>query len=301
MRSSSNNGKAPSVDGNGGKSNQWTQLHLLLLVTRESGHQTEKQKKIEYKGGEKETFKLTLSVKWVLRWNVCSVRLKILIMEAAAVPSRIVLMGTSKISLNERFSQIPAPKLRHSVTPIRSYNGGNTEHSYREPLISRRPLYIGDIELPNEYDAIEEDSIEATANYVEQVRIIPKHKLGIYQSPRFARIPVRNRISFPHWHSRFNYGFVRKVNIDRPRPFGSLRYASRNTRFTRNGFSRILWRSNTILPRNRAFHGRFIGNLSNSNFSRAKRSVITKEELDKELDEYMKKGKHPQIDVSDLK
>uniref|UniRef100_A0A0R3RPQ2 FoP_duplication domain-containing protein n=1 Tax=Elaeophora elaphi TaxID=1147741 RepID=A0A0R3RPQ2_9BILA len=226
-------------------------------------------------------------------------------MEAASVPSRIVLMGTSKISLNERFSQVPVPKLRHNVTQIRSYNSGNAEQSYREPLVTRRPLYIGDIELPNVYDTVEEDGIEATANYLEQVRIIPKPKLGIYQSPRFARIPIRNRISFPHWRNRFNYGFVRKINIDRPRPFGSLRYASRNTRFTRNGFSRILWRSNTVLPRNRAFHGRgdrFTGgNLSSSNFSRSKRSVVTREELDKELDEYMKKGKHPQIDVSDLK
>lgn len=42
-------------------------------------------------------------------------------------------------------------------------------------------------------------------------------------------------------------------------------------------------------------------NLANRNFSRAKRPAVTKEELDKELDEYMKKGKHPQIDVSDLK
>ncbi|VDK67172.1 unnamed protein product [Litomosoides sigmodontis] len=241
----------------------------------------------------------------ILHRNVCSVRLRVLIMEAAAVPSRIVLMGTSKISLNERFSQVPVPKLRHGVAPIRSYNGGNIEQSYRGPLVSRRPLYISDIELPNDYDTVEEDNMEATANYVEQVRIIPKCKLGIYQTPRFARIPVRNRISFPHWRNRFNYGFVRKMNIDRPRPFGSLRYASRNTRFTRNGFSRILWRSNTVLPRNHPFHGRggrFIGsNLFSSNYSRAKRSVVTKEELDKELDEYMKKGKHPQIDVSDLK
>lgn len=60
-----------------------------------------------------------------------------------------------------------------------------------------------------------------------------------------------------------------------------------------------------MLPRSRAFYGQggyFIGgNLSSSNFTRAKRSVVTREELDKELDEYMKKGKHPQIDVSDLK
>ncbi|KAM3720767.1 Phosphatidylinositol-3-phosphatase SAC1 [Dirofilaria immitis] len=223
-------------------------------------------------------------------------------MEAASVPSRIVLMGTSKISLNERFSQVPMPKLRHSIAPIKNYISSNTEQSYREPIISRRPLYIND--LPNDYDAVEEDSIEAATNYVEQVRIIPKRKLKFYQGPSFARIPVRNRISFPHWHNRFNYGFVRKINMDRPRPFGSLRYASRNTRFTRNGFSRKPWRSNTVLPRNRAFRGRdgrFIGNLSSSSFSRIKRSVVTKEELDKELDEYMKKGKHPQIDVSDLK
>ncbi|KAL3998209.1 C-terminal duplication domain of Friend of PRMT1 family protein [Acanthocheilonema viteae] len=245
-----------------------------------------------------------LAARVILRWNICSIRLRVLIMEAASIPSRIVLMGTSKISLNERFSQVAVPKLRHSITPIRSYNG-NTEQSYPESLLSRRPLYIGDIELPNDYDAVEEDDIDATANYVEQVRIVPKRKLGIYQSSRFARIPVRNRISFPHWHNRFNYGFVRKINIDRPRPFGSLRYASRNTRFMRNGFNRILWRSNTVLPRNHTFYGRggrFIGgNLSSSNFNRAKRSAVTKEELDKELDEYMKKGKHPQIDVSDLK
>uniref|UniRef100_A0A8R1XLX5 FoP_duplication domain-containing protein n=2 Tax=Onchocerca TaxID=6281 RepID=A0A8R1XLX5_ONCVO len=228
-----------------------------------------------------------------------------MIMEAASIPSRIVLMGTSKISLNERFSQIPVPKLRHSIAPIRSYNSDNIEQTYHEPIVTRRPLYIDDIELPNEYDAIEEDGIESPTNYVEQVRIIPKRKLGIYQSHPFARIPVRNRISFPQWQNKFNYGFVRKISIDRPRPFGSLRYASRNTRFARNGFSRVLWRSNTILSRNRAFHGRggrFIGgNLSSSHFNRAKRSVVTREELDKELDEYMKKGKHPQIDVSDLK
>lgn len=46
-----------------------------------------------------------------------------------------------------RFSQVPVPKLRHGVAPIRSYNGGNTEQSYRGPLVSRRPLYIGDIEV----------------------------------------------------------------------------------------------------------------------------------------------------------
>ncbi|VIO96298.1 Uncharacterized protein BM_BM12867 [Brugia malayi] len=224
-------------------------------------------------------------------------------METASVPSRIVLMGTSKISLNERFSQIPVPKLRHSVVPIRSYN--SIEQSYREPILNRRPLYIDDVELSNDYDEIGEDNIEAATNYVEQVRVIPKRKLGVYPSPRFARIPVRNRITFPHWRNRFNYGLVRKVNVDRPRPFGSLRYASRNTRFARNGFSRTLWRPNTVLPRNHAFYGRggrfFSGSLSSSNSSRTKRSVVTREELDKELDEYMKKGKHPQIDVSDLK
>uniref|UniRef100_A0A915PLJ2 Chromatin target of PRMT1 protein C-terminal domain-containing protein n=1 Tax=Setaria digitata TaxID=48799 RepID=A0A915PLJ2_9BILA len=239
-----------------------------------------------------------------LHWNICVVRLEVLIMEAASVPSRIVLMGTSKISLNERFSQVPMPKLRHGITQVRSYSSGGAEQSYREPVVNRRPLYVDDIELSNDLDAVD-DSLEATTNYIEQVRIVPKRKLGIYQNPRFSRIPVRNRISFPQWRNRLNFGFVRKINIDRPRPFGSLRYASRNTRFTRNGFSRILWRTNNIPPRSRAFHGRggrFIGgNLSSGSFNRAKRPVITREELDKELDEYMKKGKHPQIDVSDLK
>ncbi|VDO16841.1 unnamed protein product [Brugia timori] len=70
---------------------------------------------------------------------------RVLVMETASVPSRIVLMGTSKISLNERFSQIPVPKLRHSVVPIRSYN--SIEQSYREPILNRRPLYIDDVEV----------------------------------------------------------------------------------------------------------------------------------------------------------
>ncbi|VDP15967.1 unnamed protein product [Onchocerca flexuosa] len=151
----------------------------------------------------------------VLVKNVCSVGSRVLIMEAASIPSRIVLMGTSKISLNERFSQIPVPKLRHNIAPIRSYNSDNIEQTYHEPIVTRRPLYIDDVELPNEYDAVEEDGMETATNYVEQIRIIPKRKLGIYQNHPFTRIPVRNRISFPHWQNKFNYGFVRKISTDR--------------------------------------------------------------------------------------
>lgn len=88
-------------------------------------------------------------------------------------------------------------------------------------------------QLPNDYDAMEAGIIAAKENYVEQFHVISKRKLGIYQTPRFSRIPVRNRISFPQWRNKFNYGFVRKVNLDRydsvwlPKVGGS-KYLSKN-------------------------------------------------------------------------
>ncbi|VDN03687.1 unnamed protein product [Thelazia callipaeda] len=217
-------------------------------------------------------------------------------MDGTSIPSRIVLMGTSKMSLNERFSQVSFPKVRQSVASVKNYNNGNLESGYRELIVNQSPVYVGGLELQDEYDVVEDD-IGATTNYVEQVRIIPRRKLAVYQNPHLDRIPIQNRISYPLWRSKFGTGFVRKTDIDRPRPFGSLRYASKNTRFIRNNMNQTLWRQNTSVSRNfRGPGGRFASN----GFYRTKRSV-TREELDKELEEYMKKGKHPQIDVSDLK
>lgn len=89
----------------------------------------------------------------------------------------------------------------------------------------------------------------------------------------------------------------------RPRPFGSLRFASKNTRFTVNGFNNTFWRPRSVLARNWTFRARgkrFLGR-GFPKFIRNRRPTVTREELDRELEEYMKKGKHPQIDVSDLK
>lgn len=198
---------------------------------------------------------------------------------------------------------MPVHTVRHNVAAVRSYSSAGSEVSYREPLVARRPLYVDDYDLQDEYDAVDND-LEATTNYIEEVRVVPRRKFSQYQTnPRFARIPVRNRISFPVWRNRFAGSFMRKINIDRPRPFGSLRYASRNTRFIRNGFSNTFWRSRNMMPQGRSFlarRGRFAGDTSTNRFNRTRRPAVTKEELDKELDEYMKKGKHPQIDVSDL-
>ncbi|VDN29109.1 unnamed protein product [Gongylonema pulchrum] len=133
--------------------------------------------------------------------------------------------------------------------------------------------------MAEDYD---DDDLEDGTEYV---RIVPQPR-GLLMPRRRtrARIPVHSRIS--------------------PRAFGSLRYSNRNTRFVRNSSSGSsnLWRPRSMIARNRA--PRYRNNRSfrwiAPQFSN-KRATITREELDRDLEEYMKKGKHPPIDVSDLK
>ncbi|VDN24137.1 unnamed protein product [Gongylonema pulchrum] len=154
--------------------------------------------------------------------------------------------------------------------------------------------------LAEDYD--DDDDLEDGTEYV---RIVPQPRgLLVPRRRTRARIPVHSRISYPVWRSRFSGGFIRRIDVGRPRAFGSLRYSNRNTRFVRNSSSGSsnLWRPRSMIARNRA--PRYRNNRSfrwiAPQFSN-KRATITREELDRDLEEYMKKGKHPPIDVSDLK
>lgn len=127
----------------------------------------------------------------------------------------------------------------------------------------------------------------------------------------YMKMPLRNRVSFPPFSNRGNntffrsHGFVQKTNYfvqRKQRPFGSIMYTNENTRYNGNVYNKRLnkgsfgkWNKNDGVYRGR-------GKVARGGFvaRRIKRPVITREELDRELDEYMKKSKHPHIDVSDL-
>lgn len=208
------------------------------------------------------------------------------------MPSRIVLMGTSKMSLHDRFSKISRAArtgpVRNQVTVYHS-----AEHDYRDK--EPKPVILDD---KNEYlytdDVINDE-------YSLRYRIVRPRQ-------RFVHLPssLRNRVNFPPHRQNGSYpatprGVNRRTFLSKPKP-RVFRQITSNGNIQSNRFIKSNFYTGGFKPsRNlKAGRGRGVRNRGNFNASRFKREPVTHEDLDKELDAYMKKGKHPHIDVSDL-
>ncbi|MFH4976179.1 hypothetical protein AB6A40_002888 [Gnathostoma spinigerum] len=220
--------------------------------------------------------------------------------------SRIVIVGTSKMTLNERFSKLPPPRIPRLSVATPQYR--RAALNYNEPFVSARSDAVDSYEddLLLQDDDIADDGVE----YIPQYRVIPRRPRG--KLAYSTRTPVRERISYsvlrrsPYVSSR---GYVLKNSFTRGQRYSNGTIRMRTSRQIRqpsygNVAKFSVRRQNGLRGKretvfvNRGRGGR--GVRSGTNMRNAKRKPVSKEQLDKELDEYMKKGKHPPIDVSDL-
>ncbi|VDD97079.1 unnamed protein product [Enterobius vermicularis] len=185
-------------------------------------------------------------------------------------------------------------KISHAAraAPVRKQINSfrNVEHDYREDpkavmVVDSNDYVYGD---------------EVIDDYPMRYRLVRPRQ-------RFVHLPLslRNRVNFPARRQNGTYfpasrGINRRAFFLKPRPrvFRPIGAGAnvQNNRFSKNfyvGASKSL-RSQS------SGRGRGVRNRGNFNSNRFKREPVTHEDLDKELDAYMKKGKHPQIDVSDL-
>ncbi|KHN88532.1 hypothetical protein Tcan_16491 [Toxocara canis] len=212
------------------------------------------------------------------------------------IPARIILMGTSKISLNERFSKLPVGARRRppagTVTGYRS-----ADHDYREPGVERSPT----VDFKNG-TAVDEDELLG-------VRFLPRFggSTTVARAPRsylqsFVPLKLRDRVKFPVKRNYLTFaptrGYIRRGSYNGSRPFGLSR-SMKNMRFKQNGFNSAFkserYSNRGISRGTSGARGR-----GRAGFAFPRRQPITREQLDRELDAYMKRSKHPKIDVSDL-
>uniref|UniRef100_A0A0N5A811 FoP_duplication domain-containing protein n=1 Tax=Syphacia muris TaxID=451379 RepID=A0A0N5A811_9BILA len=214
------------------------------------------------------------------------------------VPSRIVLMGTSKMSLHDRFSKISRPKL---AVESHLTNYLSADHDYREGQKVKPLVYDENLQdlIPAEY-IYPDDLLDENQDPVEYRMVRPRQ--------RYVRLSssLRNRVNFPvRRSSTFYYplstGINRKALFLKPKSWKFLA-VNGNVDVQSNGRNGKFNQSNSgFRPKRNMNFGRGKRFRSRRNEgNKFKREPVTREKLDKELDDYMKKGKHPQIDVSDL-
>uniref|UniRef100_A0A0M3I387 FoP_duplication domain-containing protein n=1 Tax=Ascaris lumbricoides TaxID=6252 RepID=A0A0M3I387_ASCLU len=221
------------------------------------------------------------------------------------IPPRIILMGTSKISLNERFSKLPvSPRRRPTAATVTSYR--SADHDYREPEVVE---YSPDLEF--KFTFWLQSSAVADEDDLLGVRFVPRYSgvRTIHRSPRsywqpYVPLKLRNRVKFPLSRNYVAFpptrAYIRRGTFNGSRTLGLARPV-RSLRFKQDGFNSTLkgGRFNNRgaarglsvpVPRGRDGVG----------FAFRRRQQISREQLDRELDAYMKRSKHPKIDVSDL-
>uniref|UniRef100_A0A915C046 Chromatin target of PRMT1 protein C-terminal domain-containing protein n=1 Tax=Parascaris univalens TaxID=6257 RepID=A0A915C046_PARUN len=213
------------------------------------------------------------------------------------IPPRIILMGTSKISLNERFSKLPvSPRRRPAAATVTSYR--SADHDYREPEVVE---YSPDLEFKN--------SAVADGDDLLGVRFVPRYSgvRTIHRSPRaywqpYVPLKLRNRIKFPLPRNYVAFppsrAYIRRSTFNGSRSLGLARPV-RSLRFKQEGFSTAL-KGGRFNNRGTARGLSVARGRDGVGFAFRRRQQISREQLDRELDAYMKRSKHPKIDVSDL-
>ncbi|CAL2029925.1 unnamed protein product [Caenorhabditis brenneri] len=177
-------------------------------------------------------------------------------MTAKRVPSKIVIAGNSKMSLNERFSSIPKPRPRTSAMKAQHVSQVRRVH-------------------PRQY----EEHIE----YVPTT-VIRRPRPVVHQRV----IPLQNRVSFvkPVPVQRFHQ---RNTFVQRNPQFQNNFRKPFRPNFNHQGQNRKLFHNNNRFNNQNGFQGR-------KSFPTVpkKKSLA---ELDRELEDYMRKPKHTPITI----
>ncbi|CAJ0961359.1 unnamed protein product, partial [Mesorhabditis belari] len=204
------------------------------------------------------------------------------------VPSRIVVMGTSVLSLNDRFANLNEPieadTMEQSRGPVQKTIHVNSAVLKGQQYKKRTQVAYGD--LTDDMGA-EDEVVE----YVEEVRY-PQTRRGIAigRSRNIRYLPTRQRETI-----------AERVSLDRPIgnrvSFGTRPpYSHQNHFRTSHG---MITKSYSNSHGQNQFHQRVRGrgNTTRGNFQNKSdaQPKKTAEELDREMDEYMKKEKHPKI------
>ncbi|CAD6184490.1 unnamed protein product [Caenorhabditis auriculariae] len=192
------------------------------------------------------------------------------------VPAKVVIVGTSTISLNERFSTLPAPKRQ-----VAALQGSIQRPTYSRQIRRPREDYNFE-EFVEEYDPAEppvsyrrpiripRQPLQSRLSYVPQVIYVPQQQLYRGRNPRF----------------RGTSAFSSRGSHNHQRRFNNYRGNSLPRTFRGTSFKRGTQRGNSYQNN---------GNFQNNQYkAQSKKSV---QELDRELDEYMRKPKHTPITI----
>ncbi|VDK41787.1 unnamed protein product [Anisakis simplex] len=216
------------------------------------------------------------------------------------IPARIILMGTSKITLDERFSKLPKSLCRHTikVSPV-GYR--SADHDYRD---SDDVEYSSDLDYKNGTAMDEEEfsNFRFVPRYTARTPLSISRPVRSYWRPLMP-LNLRDRIKFP---TRRNYpsftsarGFLRRGAYSRSNTFLMSR-PLKDIRPKQIGFNNTSFKSDQYAKSGAPRGVRGVRGRGRAGLTFPKRQPISREQLDKELDAYMKRGKHPKIDVSDL-
>ncbi|CAO4360492.1 unnamed protein product [Caenorhabditis nigoni] len=186
-------------------------------------------------------------------------------MTAKRVPSKIVIAGNSKMSLNDRFSSIPKPRPR----------GALLKAQHRGPVKVRNPSYSSNQQV------VYVDSLQKPHPVVRRPRPSFQHQRAVPFQSRVSfvsTVPVQRfhhqRNNFVQKAQQFSGGFKKpyrqNFNQHRPNFFhnNQARFNNQNPRFYNQNQNRA------VFPK--------------------KKSLA---ELDRELDDYMRKPKHTPITI----
>lgn len=212
------------------------------------------------------------------------------------VPTKIVMVGTSTMTLHQRFSRLPKPKLLPSkpiverAAPIRGSPRarirGHTIAARRANALKSQPVY-------EVLDPLDVDFVEEYVPVAPRVRRL---------QPVFRR-PIEERLTIPPRPQ------VVYVPVPVPRKSGRV-VGSRGIR-GRGGIQRNQGQKNNVrgILNSPNFKNRSVGLVSRGGrgggrgrFAAGRGRYTTEpkksiSELDRELEEYMKKSKHPKIIV----
>uniref|UniRef100_A0A1I7X201 FoP_duplication domain-containing protein n=1 Tax=Heterorhabditis bacteriophora TaxID=37862 RepID=A0A1I7X201_HETBA len=215
------------------------------------------------------------------------------------VPSKIVIVGTSNMSLHQRFSKIGKPIVGQRASEQRTNLRGFTKtlKAGEKPLnVGRRGAamnqnqasvyenYVNDIEEMDDYveEYVPVHRMQSRPRRIAPMYrsvpigsvVIPKQRLSIPTKPRFVYVPMPTN-TVRNGRGGYRRGVVRQNNFQ---PRYNLRgVQSRGGFKTRGGFPSFGSRRGVLQSR-----------------GEPKKSVA---QLDKELDDYMKKPKHPPITI----
>ncbi|CAJ0573243.1 unnamed protein product, partial [Mesorhabditis spiculigera] len=210
------------------------------------------------------------------------------------IPSKIVVVGTSSVSLNDRFSNYSVPDeevvVRPSLSSLNRINIDTSSIRKRQQQRARKQVSYNDLD-----DMAMEPEVEEIVEYVEEVvprkQFLPKRKPVITTRARPQRASIVDRITLEAPPIEDRITFVRRAPTisNRGDRFGSVQRG----RITKPHHiqNRLPSRPNNAVFRGRG-RGAAAGRGRPPPKAQPKKSI---EDLDREMDEYMHGSRHPKI------